>query len=299
MGERSTCARCASRARRSPATTGSPTSRSRCRASGAGPISLFGTADQRARYLPAVARGEKIAAFALSEPDAGSDVAAMTTAGGRRPAHRHQDVDLQRRDRGLLHRVRARRREGISAFIVEAERGRDRRADRRDRAAPAGDAGLRRHARASRSGRPGAGMKIALSTLDVFRSTVGAAALGFARRALDEALVARARAEAVRRPDGRAPARPGQARRHGAGDRRQRAARLPRGVGEGHDRRPRDAARRRWPSCTPPSPRSASIDARGPAARRARRHLRPPGRAALPRDPRAAHLRGRQSRSSS
>ncbi len=46
---------------------------------GSGPISLFGTADQRARYLPAVARGEKIAAFALSEPDAGSDVAAMTT----------------------------------------------------------------------------------------------------------------------------------------------------------------------------------------------------------------------------
>src|SRR6476661_6200169 len=47
---------------------------------GSGPISLFGTPEQQERYLPAVARGEKIAAFALSEPDAGSDVAAMTTS---------------------------------------------------------------------------------------------------------------------------------------------------------------------------------------------------------------------------
>ena len=54
------------------------------------------------------AAGEKIAAFALSEPDAGSDVAAMTTTAPRRAAHRHEDLDLQRRDRGLLHGVRAR-----------------------------------------------------------------------------------------------------------------------------------------------------------------------------------------------
>src|SRR4051794_14780988 len=47
---------------------------------GSGPISLFGSEEQKARYLPAVAAGEKIAAFALSEPDAGSDVAAMTTS---------------------------------------------------------------------------------------------------------------------------------------------------------------------------------------------------------------------------
>src|SRR3954452_17542023 len=46
---------------------------------GSGPISLFGSAEQQARYLPAVAAGEQIAAFALSEPDAGSDVAAMST----------------------------------------------------------------------------------------------------------------------------------------------------------------------------------------------------------------------------
>ncbi len=64
----------------------------------------------RARTCRRSRRGEKIAAFALSEPDAGSDVAAMTTTRGRRAPDRDQDLDLQRRDRRLLHRVRARAR---------------------------------------------------------------------------------------------------------------------------------------------------------------------------------------------
>jgi acyl-CoA dehydrogenase len=153
---------------------------------GSGPISLFGSDEQRARYLPAVAAGEKIAAFALSEPDAGSDVAAMTT----------------RADSGLLtgtktwisnggiadfYTVFARGEEGISAFIVEAAEVEI--AERIDVIAPHPLATLVfDDTPAEPLGPPGAGMKIALSTLDVFRSTVGAAALGFARRALDESL---------------------------------------------------------------------------------------------------------------
>ena len=82
---------------------------------GSGPITLFGDDELKAEYLPAVAAGEKIAAFALSEPEAGSDVARDDHDGERRPDHRHQDLDLQRRDRRLLHglRARARRDHGV------------------------------------------------------------------------------------------------------------------------------------------------------------------------------------------
>ena len=108
---RSTCARSASRARRSPTTTRWPTSRSRCRGSAPGRSRCSATTRCARSYLPAVAAGEKIAAFALSEPDAG------LRRGGddhdRRPTAAltgDQDLDLQRRDRGLLHGVRARAR---------------------------------------------------------------------------------------------------------------------------------------------------------------------------------------------
>jgi acyl-CoA dehydrogenase len=153
---------------------------------GSGPISLFGTPDQRERYLPAVARGEKIAAFALSEPDAGSDVAAMTTAArdGRLTGTKTWISNGGIAD---FYTVFAREGEGISAFIVEASEVEI--AERIDVIAPHPLAKLVfDDTPAERIGPPGAGMKIALSTLDVFRSTVGAAALGFARRALDEAL---------------------------------------------------------------------------------------------------------------
>ena len=83
---------------------------------GSGALSLAGTPEQQARYLPAVARGEKIAAFALSEPDAGSDVAAMATradTGGQRlGAQRQQDLDQQWRPGRLLPRVRQDRPRG-------------------------------------------------------------------------------------------------------------------------------------------------------------------------------------------
>ncbi|MDA0161191.1 acyl-CoA dehydrogenase family protein [Solirubrobacter ginsenosidimutans] len=153
---------------------------------GSGPISLFGTDDQRARYLPAVARGEKIAAFALSEPDAGSDVAAMTTtaSGGRLTGTKTWISNGGIAD---FYTVFARGEAGISAFIVEASEVEI--AERIDVIAPHPLATLVfDDTPAEPLGPPGAGMKVALSTLDVFRSTVGAAALGFARRALDESL---------------------------------------------------------------------------------------------------------------
>jgi len=154
---------------------------------GSGPISLFGSEDQRARYLPAVRSGDKIAAFALSEPDAGSDVAAMTTraSGGRLTGTKTWISNGGIAD---FYTVFAREDAGISAFVVEASEVEI--AERIDVIAPHPLARLVfDDTPAEPLGPPGAGMKIALSTLDVFRSTVGAAALGFARRALDETLV--------------------------------------------------------------------------------------------------------------
>jgi len=153
---------------------------------GSGPISLFGTEEQRARYLPAVAAGDSIAAFALSEPGAGSDVAAMTT---RAQANRLTGTKTWISNGGIadFYTVFAREDAGVSAFIVEADEVEI--AERIDVIAPHPLATLVfDDTPAEPLGPPGAGLKIALSTLDVFRSTVGAAALGFARRALDEAL---------------------------------------------------------------------------------------------------------------
>jgi len=154
---------------------------------GSGPISLFGDDDQRARCLPAVAAGDKIAAFALSEPDAGSDVAAMTTSVTRGGRLTGTKTWISNGGIADFYTVFAREDAGISAFIVEASEVEI--AERIDVIAPHPLATLVfDDTPAEPLGPPGAGMKIALSTLDVFRSTVGAAALGLARRALDEAL---------------------------------------------------------------------------------------------------------------
>ena len=98
---------------------------------GSGAISIAGSEDVQRRYLPRVAQGEAIAAFALSEPEAGSDVAAMTTSARARRralrAGRREDLDFERRHRRLLLRVRAHRAaaaggaRGISAFVVDAD----------------------------------------------------------------------------------------------------------------------------------------------------------------------------------
>jgi alkylation response protein AidB-like acyl-CoA dehydrogenase len=165
----------------------------------AGPISLFGSEGQRARWLPAVAAGEAIMAFALSEPDAGSDVTAMTTTA--RAIDGGYVIDGRKTwisNAGIADRytVFARFPEagerGFAAFVVDADNPGLRVSERIDVTAPhplgtIDFEGCRVGADAL-LGEAGGGMKVALGTLDIFRSTVGAAALGFARRALDEAV---------------------------------------------------------------------------------------------------------------
>ena len=167
---------------------------------GSGAISLFGSAANKERYLPRVARGAAIAAFALSEPQAGSDVAAMQCA-----AVRDGDSYVLNGEKTWISNggiadfyvVFARSGEalgarGISAFIVDANTPGLEIAERIDLIAPHPLARLVfrdcRVSAASRLGEAGQGFKVAMATLDVFRTSVAAAALGFARRAFDEAL---------------------------------------------------------------------------------------------------------------
>ena len=168
---------------------------------GSGAIGIAGSAEQQARYLPRVASGELIAAFALSEPEAGSDVAALAcearvegdevllngektwiSNGGIADFY----VVFARSDSAL------RGAKGISAFIVDADAPGLSIAERIEVIAPHPLARLRftdcRIPLAQRIGEPGEGFKIAMRTLDIFRTSVAAAALGFARRAMDEAL---------------------------------------------------------------------------------------------------------------
>jgi acyl-CoA dehydrogenase len=166
---------------------------------GSGPISLFGTPAQRAAYLPGVRTGERIAAFALSEPEAGSDVSAIgTTAQRDGSGYLLNGTKTWISNAGIanFYTVFARTGEagvkGLSAFIVDADRPGFSVSERIPLIAPHPLGTLRfencRVPADALIGEPGEGFKIAMATLDVFRSTVGAAALGFARRALDEAL---------------------------------------------------------------------------------------------------------------
>jgi acyl-CoA dehydrogenase len=167
---------------------------------GSGAISLHGTPAQRERYLPKVAAGEAIAAFALSEPDAGSDVAAMSCAARIDGNHAILDGEKTWISNGGIadfYVVFARTGEapgsrGISAFIVDADTPGLEIAERIHVIAPHPLARLRftgcRVPLSARVGAPGEGFKVAMRTLDVFRTSVAAAALGFARRALAEAL---------------------------------------------------------------------------------------------------------------
>jgi acyl-CoA dehydrogenase len=156
---------------------------------GSGAISLFGTEEQRERHLPGVAAGERIAAFALSEPEAGSDVASMATTASADGLLSGEKTWISNGGIADVYTVFARAPEGISAYIVEADAPGLRVAERIDVMAPHPLARLVfDETPAERLGDPGRGMPIALATLDVFRPTVGAAALGMARRALDEAL---------------------------------------------------------------------------------------------------------------
>ena len=166
---------------------------------GSGAISLQGTPEQKERYLGRVASGEAIAAFALSEPEAGSDVAALSTT-----ARRDGDAWVLDGTKtfisngGLADRytVFARTGEspgakGLSAFVVDADTPGFEMVERIPLMAAHPLATLRfsdcRIHGNRLLGEPGQGFRIAMATLDVFRPTVAAAALGFSRRAFDEA----------------------------------------------------------------------------------------------------------------
>jgi acyl-CoA dehydrogenase/2-aminobenzoate-CoA ligase len=167
---------------------------------GSGAISLAGTPQQKAEWLPRVARGDAIAAFALSEPDAGSDVAALACAARLDGDHYVLDGAKTWISNGGIadfYVVFARTGEapgsrGISAFIVPAGTPGFQIAERIPVIAPHPLATLRfvgcRVPAANRIGASGEGFKVAMRTLDVFRTSVAAAALGFARRALSEGL---------------------------------------------------------------------------------------------------------------
>lgn len=167
---------------------------------GAGPISLFGSTEQRETCLPKVATGQAIAAFALSEPEAGSDVAALATTAERDGNHFVLNGTKTWISNGGIadfYILFARTGEapgarGLSAFMVPADAPGLEIAERIEVIAPHPLATLTlRDCRLPADaliGQGGDGFKIAMATLDVFRSTVGAAALGFARRALDETL---------------------------------------------------------------------------------------------------------------
>ncbi|HEV8491037.1 MAG TPA: acyl-CoA dehydrogenase family protein [Candidatus Angelobacter sp.] len=167
---------------------------------GSGAISIFGSAEQKERYLPCVAKGTAIAAFAISEPDAGSDVAALQCAArqdGESYVINGEKTWISNGGIADFYVVFARTGEaagakGISAFIVDANAHGLEIAERIEVMAPHPLARLVfkdcRIPATQRLGESGQGFKIAMATLDVFRSSVAAAALGFARCALHEAL---------------------------------------------------------------------------------------------------------------
>jgi acyl-CoA dehydrogenase len=174
---------------------------------GSGAITLAGSKELQSQYLPKVARGEAIAAFALSEPEAGSDVAAMQCRARQDGDHYILDGEKTWISNGGIadfYCVFARTQApnvradgttaaaGISAFVVDAETTGLSIAERIDLMAPHPMARLSfkncRVSAAQRIGTENDGFKIAMRTLDIFRTSVAAAAVGFAQRALDEAI---------------------------------------------------------------------------------------------------------------
>lgn len=165
---------------------------------GTGPVTLFGSEAQRAQVLPGARAGTALAAFALSEPEAGSDVAALATV-AERDGNSHYRLTGRKTwisNGGIAasYVVFARTGEapgakGLSAFLVPAGTPGFSVEARIDVTAPHPLATLRfdaaRIPAEAMIGKPGDGFRVAMGTLDVFRATVGAAALGFARRAFD------------------------------------------------------------------------------------------------------------------
>ena len=163
---------------------------------GSGPISLFGSETLKQKYLPHVASGKMLAAFALSEPDAGSDVAAMTTRATRTSTgYRLNGVKTWISNAGIADfytvfaRVENDEAEGVTAFVVDADTPGLSVTERFDVCAPHPIGTLTftdcEIPVSQRIGEAGKGFKVAMQNLDVFRASVGAAALGFAEAALD------------------------------------------------------------------------------------------------------------------
>jgi len=166
---------------------------------GAGPITLFGSEDLKRRYLPGVASGESIPAFAISESEAGSDVGAMQTTAARDGDHYVIDGEktwISNAGIATFYVVFCRLADTANgrfiALVVDADNPGLSVTGRTEILAPhpIGTVTLTqcRVPVGATVGVSGKGMSVALGTLDVFRSTVGAAALGFARQALDQAM---------------------------------------------------------------------------------------------------------------
>jgi acyl-CoA dehydrogenase len=167
---------------------------------GTGAISLFGTDAQKSEWLPRTRSGSAVSAFALTEPQSGSDVANSTmtaTEDGDDYVLNGEKTWISNGGIADLYTLFARTGEapgakGLSAFIVTPDLSGFEVVERLETIAPHPLATLRftdcRVPKANLIGAPGNGFKVAMSVLDIFRSTVAAAALGFARRALDEAL---------------------------------------------------------------------------------------------------------------
>ena len=165
---------------------------------GTGPVTLFGSPEMRARVIEPARAGAAVAAFALSEPEAGSDVAALATM-AERDGNGHYRLSgrktwISNGGIAATYVVFARTGEapgarGLSAFLVPADAPGLTVEARIDVTAPHPLATIAlaavRVPASAMLGLPGEGFKVAMATLDVFRATVGAAALGFARRALD------------------------------------------------------------------------------------------------------------------
>ena len=179
---------------------------------GSGAITLFGSHEQKENYLVPVAEGKKIAAFAISEPEGGSDVAAMGTTAildGNEYCLNGKKAWISNAGIADYYVLFARTDDGpgakgLSAFIVDSDTPGITVSERINVIAPhpLGTLSLEncRIPTANMLGNSGDGFKVAMATLDVFRTTVGAASLGFARRAMDEAIARSKRREAFGKP---------------------------------------------------------------------------------------------------
>lgn len=175
------------------------------------PLTLFGTEEQRRTWLPKIAAGQAIPAFGLSEAEAGSDVSAMTTTarrdgggwvidGGKTWTSNAGIADFYI----VFCRLPEVGEKAFGAFLVEADNPGFKVVQRIETLAPhpLGSIAFEncRVPAGALVGEEGKGLRVALGTLDVFRPTVGAAALGFARRALDEAVTHSMRRQTFGRP---------------------------------------------------------------------------------------------------